>query len=71
MTVDTKEVVTTIAYLIGVRKSALETSFREDCSETLDTLYANKEAIIIRYLSKLRTTLFHHSKRPMKLCGMT
>ncbi len=63
MTVDTKEVVTTIAYLIGVKKSALETSFREDCSDTLDTLYANKDASIIRFLSKIRTSLFQHFKK--------
>lgn len=63
MTVDTKEVVTAIAYLIGVRKSALETSFREECPDTLDTLYASKEATIIRYLSKLRTSLFQHFKK--------
>ncbi len=60
MTVDTKEVVTTIAYLIGVRKSALETSFREECPDTLDKLYSDKNATIIRYLSKLRTSLFQH-----------
>ncbi|MCM1508407.1 MAG: NYN domain-containing protein [Ruminococcus flavefaciens] len=63
MTIDTKEVVTTVAYLIGVRKSALETSFREECSDTLNTLYASKEATIIRYLSKLRTSLFLHFKK--------
>ena len=63
MTVDTKEVVTAIAFLIGVRKSTLETSFREECPDTLDTLYASKEATIIRYLSKLRTSLFQHFKK--------
>ena len=30
MAIDTKEIVTTIAYLIGVKKSALELSFREE-----------------------------------------
>lgn len=49
MTVDTKEVVTTIAYMIGVRKSALESSYSE-CTETLEKLYADKEATVIRYL---------------------
>ena len=63
MTVDTKEVVTVVAYLIGVRKSTLETSFREECPDTLDSLYASKEATIIRYLSKLRTSLFQHFKK--------
>lgn len=63
MTVDTKEVVTTVAYLIGVKKSALETSFREECPDTLDKLYTDKNATIIRYLSKLRTSLFQHFKK--------
>ena len=63
MTVDTMEIVTTIAYLIGVKKSALEVSFREQCSDTLDFLYDNKEASIIRYLSKIRTSLFQHFKK--------
>lgn len=63
MAIDTKEVVTTIAYLIGVRKSTLETSFRKDCPEKLDFLYTNKEASIIRYLCKLRTSLLMHFKK--------
>ena len=63
MTVDTKEVVTTIAYLIGVRKNIIEQCFREECGETLDKLYTNKEATVIRYLCKLRTTLFQKFKK--------
>ena len=35
MTVETKEVVTTISYLIGVRKDILELNFAE-CKDTLD-----------------------------------
>ena len=62
MTVDTKEVVTTIAYMIGVRKSALESSYPE-CTETLEKLYADKEATVIRYLCKLRTVLMQKFKR--------
>ena len=38
MTVETKEVVTTISYLIGVRKDILELNFAE-CKDTLDKLY--------------------------------
>ena len=41
MTIDTKEIVTTVAYLIGVRKSALESSYMEDCKEILEKLYAD------------------------------
>lgn len=62
MTVETKEVVTTIAYMIGVRKSALESSYSE-CTETLEKLYADKEATVIRYLCKLRTVLMQKFKR--------
>lgn len=63
MTVDTKEIVTTVAYLIGVRKHILETNYREECGETLDQLYENQDATIIRYLCKLRTTLFQKFKK--------
>ena len=62
MTVDTKEVVTTISYMIGVRKDILETHFAE-CKDTLDKLYADREATVIRYLCKLRTALLQHFKK--------
>ena len=62
MTVETKEVVTTIAYMIGVRKSALESSYSE-YTETLEKLYDDKEATVIRYLCKLRTVLMQKFKR--------
>ncbi|WP_024857653.1 NYN domain-containing protein [Ruminococcus albus] len=62
MTVDTKEVVTTISYLIGVRKDILELNFAE-CKGTLDKLYADREATVIRYLCKLRTSLLQHFKK--------
>ena len=62
MTVDTKEVVTTISYMIGVRKDILETHFAE-CSELLGKLYADRSATVIRYLCKLRTTLMQKFKK--------
>lgn len=62
MTVDTKEVVTTIAYMIGVRKSALQSSYGE-CAELIDKLSANRDATTIRYLCKLRTSLMQHFKK--------
>ena len=62
-TVDTKEIVTTIAYLIGVRKHIMEQCFREECSELLNALYQNQDATVIRYLCKLRTTLFQKFKK--------
>ena len=63
MTVDTKEIVTTIAYLIGVRKHIIEQCFDAECHDTLQKLYAHKGATIIRYLCKLRTTLFQKFKK--------
>ncbi len=63
MTIDTKDLVTTVAYLIGVKRHILEQKYREECSETLDKLYQNKEATTIRYLCKLRTSLMHKFKK--------
>lgn len=63
MTVDTKEVVTTIAYMIGVKKSVLEQCFKAECEDMLNRLYADREATVIRYLCKLRTTLFRNFKK--------
>ena len=62
MTVDTKEIVTIMAYLIGVRKSTMEQSY-PDNADLLKQLYANKEATVIRYLCKLRTALMRNFKR--------
>ena len=62
MTVDTKEVVTTIAYMIGVRMSALKTSYGE-CAELIEKLQADKDATTIRYLCKLRTVLMQKFKK--------
>lgn len=63
MRTDTKELVTTIAYLIGVRKNILEQCFDEECHDLLQSLYTNKEASVIRYLCKLRTTLMLKFKK--------
>ena len=62
MPVDTKEVVTTIAYMIGVRMTALKSSYPE-CEELIEKLHADKDATVIRYLSKLRTALLLHFKK--------
>ena len=62
-TVDTKDLVATIAYLIGIKKQFLEQNYGSECRELLDSLYQNKEATIIRCLCKLRTTLFLKYKK--------
>lgn len=62
MTVDTKELVTTIAYMIGVKKYLIEKNFEENV-EQLDSLCENKEATIIRCLCKLRTQLMRNFKK--------
>ena len=63
MTVNTKELVTTIAYMIGIRKNVIEQRFDEECHDTLQKLYDNQDATIIRYLCKLRTTLLKYFKK--------
>ena len=45
MTVDTKEVVTTIAYMIGVRMSALTASYGE-CAELIAGLRAGRDVTV-------------------------
>ena len=51
------ELVTKIAYLIGVKKEIIEKHYGEENREVLDSLYQNKNANTIRYLCKLRTKL--------------
>lgn len=63
MTVDTKEIVTTVGYMIGVKKSVLEQCFDEEYHDLLQKLYADKDATVIRYLCKLRTTLMQKFKK--------
>ena len=65
MTVDTKELVTTIAYLIGVKDEIMVKCFEPDFqgyNELIQKLRESKEASIIRYLCKIRTTLFYKFK---------
>ncbi|MCM1269789.1 MAG: hypothetical protein NC247_04060 [Ruminococcus flavefaciens] len=62
-TVDTKELVTTIAYLIGIKNHIVEQCFDSECHDLLQSLYQSQPATIIRYLCKLRTTLFLRYKK--------
>lgn len=63
MTVDTKELVAAISYLLGVKKHIIELNFDEECHDTLQALYANQSAATIRYLCKIRTTLLQKFKK--------
>lgn len=54
------ELVTKIAYLIGVKKEIIEKHYGEENREVLDSLYQNKNATTIRYLCKLRTKLMQN-----------
>ena len=62
MTVDTREVVATIAYMIGVRKSALKSSYPES-AELIEKLTADRDATVIRCLCRLRTVLMQKFKK--------
>lgn len=62
-TVDTKDLVATIAYLIGVKKHIVEKCFDAECHELLQKLYSSQAATTIRYLCKLRTALFLKYKK--------
>ena len=63
MTVDTKDLVATIAYMIGVKKHIVEQCFDAECHDTLQALYKDQNATTIRYLCKLRTSLMLKFKK--------
>ena len=62
MAVYTKNIVTTVAYMIGLKKSILEVTYQTE-RENLELLYQDKNATIIRSLCKLRTSLMQHFKK--------
>lgn len=62
MTVNTKDVAVTLAYMIGVRYDLLMKYYGEEYCQLVTTLKEDKNATIIRYLNKIRTTLFCHFK---------
>lgn len=59
-TVSRAEVATIVAYMLGVPDVILNEYYSHHYSKLLETLKNNKEARIIRYLSKIRTELFKH-----------
>ena len=58
----TKNIVTTVAYMIGIRKSIVE-NIAEENMELLNFLCDSKNCKIIRYLCKLRTSLMLNFKK--------
>lgn len=63
MTVETKEIVTTVAYMIGVKKEFLVQYYDETCHDLLESLSQDQAATTIRYLNKLKTSLMRHFKK--------
>ena len=62
MTIHTRKIAITVAYLSGVRMDLLNTYYGDEYNSKLDELRTCKEATIIRYLCKLRTSLFQNFK---------
>ncbi len=58
----TKNIVTTVSYMIGIRKSIVQT-IAEENQELLQSLCENQSCTTIRYLCKLRTALMLNFKR--------
>ncbi len=56
-TVETRDLAALMGFLIGVKRDYLD-QYYSDCADVFDKLKDNKEAKIIRYLCKIRTTLF-------------
>lgn len=52
-----KEIVTRLAYMIGVRDEALQKRYSQDCKEIIDEMYNSKEARIIRILNTIRSMM--------------
>lgn len=63
MVITTKTTVGTIAYLIGVRRTAWMTVYNTDCPGLIEELDGNEDAVRIRYLCKFRTILMQNFKK--------
>ena len=53
-----KKISAILAFLIGIDKFTLDNHFDNEC----DILFKNENALKIRYLNRIRTTLFLHYK---------
>ncbi len=62
-TVDTKTLVSTIGYLIGVNYDKLVSNYSDTESELLQSLSSDRPATIIRYLNRLKTSLMKNFKK--------
>lgn len=60
---DTKTIVGTVAYLIGVRKETWEVNYEYYCEGLYNKLESNKNALVIRCLCRLRTRLMLNFKK--------
>ncbi len=58
----TKNIVTTVSYMIGIRKNIVE-NIAEENMELLNELSQNQACKVIRYLCKLRTSLMLNFKK--------
>ena len=58
MRTDTKEIVCRVAYLIGIKKPSLVSSYGEECAELLEQLAEDKEATIIDAYKEYGTDLY-------------
>ncbi len=63
MRTDTRDLVATVAYMIGIKKHIVEQCFDGECHELLTKLYEDKNITALRYLCKLRTMLMFKFKK--------
>ncbi len=63
MRTNTKNIVLTVAFLIGVRKSTFLSVYGDTDNEVMNMLENSRDALTIRYLCKLRTTLMQKFKK--------
>lgn len=59
-TVSRAEVATIVAYMLGIDELRLNEYYSHHYADSLEMLKKNKEATIIRYLSRIRTTIMKH-----------
>ena len=59
----TKEIVTQMAYLIGIYEEKIENRYEKDCAEVLNRIKNNKNARIIRILCMIRTAMMYNYER--------